>query len=198
MVFNIFITVQGKLHQERSTASSQEHASLVSLLPTVCRTSQIPQSDLCVLFTMNVPNTNCICVPKPVEYTDICTPSHPLTIFIYLQELAQSRRDVTQLTTEVEQLRREKADLVGEVEAHKSSVRVWSCDCYHKLHNTGRNIVSIKVGKPWITNLRIMWTAKIGKVKVCDHAGKASMDLIIHTWHYIKVCKSKTYMIQSW
>ena len=142
MVFNIFITVQGKLHQERSTASSQEHASLVSLLPTVCRTSQIPQSDLCVLFTMNVPNTNCICVPKPVEYTDICTPSHPLTIFIYLQELAQSRRDVTQLTTEVEQLRREKADLVGEVEAHKSSVRVWSCDCYHKLHNTGRNIVS--------------------------------------------------------
>ena len=48
--------------------------------------------------------------------------SLPLTNLIYLQELAQSRRDVTQLTTEVEQLRKEKADLVGEVKTHKSSV----------------------------------------------------------------------------
>ena len=39
------------------------------------------------------------------------------------QELAQSRRDVTQLTTEVEQLRKEKADLLGEVEAHKLTMR---------------------------------------------------------------------------
>ena len=104
------------------------------------------------------------------------------------QELAQSRRDVIQLTTEVEQLRREKADLVGEVEAHKSSVRVWSCDCYHKLHvhNTGRNIVSPATLEPLITNLRIMWTAKIGKVRVCEHAGKASNHLTMHTRHYIK------------
>jgi len=41
----------------------------------------------------------------------------------HLQELVQSRRDVTQLTTEVEQLRKEKADLLGEVEAHKITVR---------------------------------------------------------------------------
>ena len=39
------------------------------------------------------------------------------------QELAQSRRDATQLTTEVEQLRKEKADLVGELETHKVMVR---------------------------------------------------------------------------
>ena len=31
---------------------------------------------------------------------------------------------MTQLTTEVEQLRREKADLLGEVEAHKVMVRL--------------------------------------------------------------------------
>ena len=39
------------------------------------------------------------------------------------QELAQYQRNVIQLTTEVEQLHREKADLVGEVEAHKLTVR---------------------------------------------------------------------------
>ena len=38
------------------------------------------------------------------------------------QELTQSHRDVTKLTTEVEQLRKEKADLLGEVEAHKLAV----------------------------------------------------------------------------
>ena len=37
--------------------------------------------------------------------------------------MAKYQRDVTQLTTEVEQLRREKADLLGEVEAHKVMVR---------------------------------------------------------------------------
>ena len=69
-----------------------------------------------MLFTINILNTSLyVCVPKPVEYTDICLP-----IFIYLQELAQSHKNAT----EVEQLRREKADLVGEVETHKSSVRV--------------------------------------------------------------------------
>ena len=42
------------------------------------------------------------------------------------QELVQFRRDVTQLTqltTEVEQLRKEKADLLGKVEALKLTVR---------------------------------------------------------------------------
>ena len=39
------------------------------------------------------------------------------------QELAKSRKEVAQLTTEVEQLHREKADLVGEVKTHKSRVR---------------------------------------------------------------------------
>ena len=39
------------------------------------------------------------------------------------QELVQSRRDVTQLTTEVEQLHKEKADLLGKVEALKLTVR---------------------------------------------------------------------------
>ena len=39
------------------------------------------------------------------------------------QELAQYQRDVTKLTTEVEQLHREKANLLGEVEAHKLTVR---------------------------------------------------------------------------
>ena len=38
------------------------------------------------------------------------------------QELAQYQRDVTQLTNEVEQLRKEKADLLVEVEAHKLTV----------------------------------------------------------------------------
>lgn len=41
----------------------------------------------------------------------------------HLEELAQSHRDVTQLTTEVEQLRKEKADLLGKVEALKLTVR---------------------------------------------------------------------------
>ena len=41
----------------------------------------------------------------------------------HLQELAQSRRDVTQLTTEVEQLCRNRKDLLAEIEAHKVTVR---------------------------------------------------------------------------
>ena len=40
-----------------------------------------------------------------------------------LQELAQSPRDVTQLTTDVEQLHKEKADLLEKVEAHQFTVR---------------------------------------------------------------------------
>ena len=40
-----------------------------------------------------------------------------------LQELAQSRRNVTQLTTVVEQLHKEKANLMEEVEAHEFTVR---------------------------------------------------------------------------
>ena len=52
-------------------------------------------------------------------------------LFMYLgymyvlcqQELAQYQRNVTQLTTEVEQLHKEKVDLLGEVEAHKVMVR---------------------------------------------------------------------------
>ena len=42
--------------------------------------------------------------------------------------------EVTRLTTDVEQLRREKADLQGEIEAHKFTVRSQSCDlqlCSH-------------------------------------------------------------------
>ena len=39
------------------------------------------------------------------------------------QELAKSHRDVTQLTTELEQLCKEKTDLLEEVEAYKSRVR---------------------------------------------------------------------------
>lgn len=43
--------------------------------------------------------------------------------FEYPQELAQSRRDVTQLTNDVEHLCKEKADLLGKVEEHKVMVR---------------------------------------------------------------------------
>ena len=42
---------------------------------------------------------------------------------LHPQDLVQYQRNMTQLTTEVEQLRREKADLLGEVEAHKLMVR---------------------------------------------------------------------------
>ena len=45
-----------------------------------------------------------------------------LEYVLHPQELAQYERDVTQLTTEVEQLRKEKANLLGEVEAHKLTV----------------------------------------------------------------------------
>ena len=38
------------------------------------------------------------------------------------QDLARSCVEVTTLTTEVEQLRREKRDLLGEVEGHKLTV----------------------------------------------------------------------------
>lgn len=41
----------------------------------------------------------------------------------HLQELVQSRRDVTQLTTEVEQLCRKRNDLLVEIEANKVTVR---------------------------------------------------------------------------
>ena len=42
---------------------------------------------------------------------------------VHPQELARSRVEMTKLTTDVEQLRREKADLQGELEAHKFTVR---------------------------------------------------------------------------
>ena len=54
--------------------------------------------------------------------TPTCTCTCTLTTLLCPQELAQYQRNVTQLTTEVEQLRREKADLMGEVEAHKVMV----------------------------------------------------------------------------
>ena len=41
----------------------------------------------------------------------------------YPQELAQSRRDVTQLKNDVEHLCKEKADLLEKVETHKMMVR---------------------------------------------------------------------------
>ena len=75
---------------------------------------------------------------------------HDLIVYSFLlyllcrQELAQSRRDVTQLTTEVEQLRREKTDLVGEVEAHKLTVR--------SSHMT----VTISCVHWWSCNLRVL------------------------------------------
>ena len=48
----------------------------------------------------------------------------------HLEELAQSHRDVTQLTTEVEQLCRKRIDLLAEIEAHKVTVRcVCVCVC---------------------------------------------------------------------
>jgi len=62
--------------------------------------------------------------------------------------------EVTKLKTEVEQLRKEKADLLGEVEAHKLRVRS-SHVIYHmytflskrnsiNLNLTGRDVISIQ------------------------------------------------------
>ena len=56
-----------------------------------------------------------------------------LEYVLHPQELAQYERDVTQLTTEVEQLRKEKANLLGEVEAHKLTVSSYHVIVMHVL-----------------------------------------------------------------
>jgi len=48
---------------------------------------------------------------------------HAYLCIVHPQELAQSCVEVTKLTTEVEQLRKEKRDLLGEMEAYKLRVR---------------------------------------------------------------------------
>ena len=44
-------------------------------------------------------------------------------LFLCTQDFVQSQRDVTQLATEIKQLRKEKGDLLGKVEALKFTVR---------------------------------------------------------------------------
>ena len=46
-----------------------------------------------------------------------------IACFVHPQNLAQSRMEVTKLTTDVELLCREKVDLREEIEAHKLTVR---------------------------------------------------------------------------
>ena len=66
--------------------------------------------------------------PRLVKETLISTLTYVSLILSTLtiicpQDLDKSRKEVTQLTTELEQLYKEKTDLLGEVEAYKSRVR---------------------------------------------------------------------------